>query len=229
MSSSGYRNKFVKLKTAKNRKTSSSKWLRRQLNDPYVSKAKIDGYRSRAAYKLIEMHEKFHLFKAGMKVVDLGAAPGGWSQIAVDLVGSMDEGGKTSAKGKVVAIDLLDIDPIPGVTFLKIDFLEEEAKNFLKTSLGGLADIVISDMAANTTGHAATDHLRIMELCSQAFHFAVNILRPGGHFVAKIFRGGTENELLSEIKRNFTIVKHFKPLSSRKESTEFYLVALNKK
>lgn len=225
ISSSGYRNKLVKLKTAKRRKTSSNDWLRRQLNDPYVAKSKIDGYRSRAAYKLLEINHRFKILSAGMRVVDLGSAPGGWSQVAAKIVKS-DE---LATKGKIIAIDLLPIEPINGVTFFQKDFLADDTAELIHTALGGLADVVISDMAANTIGHAATDHLRIMDLCEQAFDFALTILKPNGHFVAKIFRGGTENHLLNKVKLNFSTVKHFKPSSSRKESSEFYLIALNKR
>lgn len=221
--SDGYRSRFVKLKTAKKRKTSSNKWLSRQLNDQYVARSKIDGYRSRAAYKLLEINEKFHILKPGMKIVDLGAAPGGWSQVSAQIV-KAGEG-----QGVVIALDLLEITPLPNVTIIQKDFLEEGTKELVYERLGTNADVVISDMSANTTGHATTDHLRIMVLCEQAFEFALTILKPGGHFVVKIFRGGAENELLNKVKIHFTTVKHFKPDASRKESTEFYLVALNKK
>jgi 23S rRNA (uridine2552-2'-O)-methyltransferase len=221
---SGFRGKAVNVKTAKRRKISSTKWLQRQLNDPYVAKSKIDGYRSRAAYKLLEINEKFHILKPGMKVVDLGAAPGGWSQVAAKIINAA-----TNQSSKVVAIDLLKMDSLPGVIFAQKDFYDSDAASFIKTELGGMADLVMSDMAANTTGHHATDHIRIMELCEQAFHFALSVLKPGGHFIAKIFRGGTENHLLNLVKTNFTTVKHFKPSSSRKESSEFYLIALDRK
>jgi 23S rRNA (uridine2552-2'-O)-methyltransferase len=221
--SDGYRSRFVKLKTAKKRKTSSNKWLSRQLNDQYVARSKIDGYRSRAAYKLLEINEKFHILKPGMKIVDLGAAPGGWSQVSAQIV-KAGEG-----QSIVIALDLLEITPLPNVIIIQKDFLEEGAKELVYERLGTNADVVISDMSANTTGHATTDHIRIMVLCEQAFEFALTILKPGGHFVAKIFRGGAENELLNKVKIHFTTVKHFKPHASRKESTEFYLVALNKK
>lgn len=198
----------------------------RQLNDPYVAKSKLDGYRSRAAYKLLEINEKFKLLAPGMNVVDLGAAPGGWSQVAAQVVNSTSH----SAKNKVIAMDLLPIDHLPGVTSFQKDFFEEDAKHLIIQHLDNqLADVVMSDMAANTTGHRATDHLRIIDLCENAYLFAMTILKPGGHFIAKIFRGGTENELLAEIKQKFSIVKHFKPESSRKESSEFYLIALGKK
>lgn len=224
--SSGYRNKFQRVKTSKKRKKSSTLWLLRQLNDPYVAKSKLDGYRSRAAYKLLEINEKFKILKPGFNVVDLGAAPGGWSQVAAKIIGS----DKANAANKLIAIDLLPIDPIPGVTTFQQDFFEDDAKKLIVDCLNGeLADVVLSDMAANTVGHGATDHIRIINLCESAFYFSMTILKPGGHFVAKIFRGGAENELLNEIKQNFTTVKHFKPQSSRKESSEFYLIALGKK
>ncbi len=225
-SSSGYRSSFVRVKTAKGRKSSSTMWLQRQLNDPYVAKAKLDGYRSRAAYKLLEIQEKFNLFKRGMNVVDLGAAPGGWSQIAANLIGSDN----ISAANKLIAIDLLVMEAIPGVISAQKDFYDVDTKQWIIDNLDGrLADIVMSDMAANTTGHSQTDHLRIMALCEDVFYFAMNILSPGGAFIAKVFRGGAENELLHVVKQNFEVVKHFKPKSSRQESSEFYLVAIGKK
>nr|MBP7190591.1 RlmE family RNA methyltransferase [Rickettsiaceae bacterium] len=177
-----FRNKSVKLKKQKNRSNSSKKWLSRQLNDPYVTKSKIDGYRSRAAYKIVEINQKYKLFKPGMKVVDLGAAPGGWSQIAAKEVGQ---------DGRVVAIDLLEFEPIEGVISAQMDFYDPETPTKLSQMLGGMADIIMSDMAANTTGHAATDHIRIMDLCEMSFNFACKTLSKGGHFIAKIFRGGT--------------------------------------
>lgn len=225
-SSSGYRGKFTEVKTAKKRKTSSTRWLKRQLNDPFVAKSKLDGYRSRAAYKLIEINNKFQILKAGTNVVDLGAAPGGWSQVAAKIIKSDAQG----SKNKLIAIDLLPIEGIGGVISFEKDFYEEDAKDLIIDSLNGqLADVVLSDMAANTTGHNQTDHLRIMDLCESALIFALKILKPGGHFVAKIFRGGAEGDLLEMVKHNFKKVKHFKPESSRKESSEFYLVALEKK
>jgi 23S rRNA (uridine2552-2'-O)-methyltransferase len=224
--STGYRSTFTRVKTAKGRKKSSTKWLVRQLNDPYVAKSKLDGYRSRAAYKIIEINDKFKILTQGLNVVDLGAAPGGWSQVVAKIIKSDSR----KAKNKLIAIDLLPMEPLAGVTMLQKDFFEDDAKELILEHLGGeLADVVLSDMAANTTGHSATDHIRIVDLCEHAFHFALKILKPGGHFVAKIFRGGTEGELLTEIKQNFTTVKHFKPNSSRKESSEFYLIALGKK
>lgn len=222
--SSGYRGKFTRVKTARGRKGSSTNWLKRQLNDPYVAKSKIDGYRSRSAYKLVEINDKFKLLKKGMNVVDLGAAPGGWSQIVAGIVGA-DKG-----EGKVIAIDLLEIEPLSGVASFRADFYEDSTKDLIINELGGeLADIVVSDMAANTTGHSSTDHLRIIDLCENALHFGLKVLKPGGHFVAKIFRGGAETDLLNVVKQNFKTVKHFKPNSSRKESSEFYLIAMDRK
>jgi len=222
---SGYRNKFVRVKTSKKRTVSSGNWLRRQLNDPYVAKARIEGFRSRAAYKLLEIHEKFKIFTPNMKVVDLGAAPGGWSQVASKLIKATDN----NLNNKIISIDLLEIEPIAGVEFFQKDFFEENTEELIIKALNGKADIVMSDMASNTIGHKTTDHIRTLLLCEQAFEFALKVLNPSGHFIAKIFRGGAENELLNKVKREFSIVKHFKPSSSRKESTEIYLVALNKK
>jgi 23S rRNA (uridine2552-2'-O)-methyltransferase len=209
-----------RLKTARGRKVSSQRWLERQLNDPYVARSKSEGFRSRAAYKLSEIDDRFKFLKAGRRVVDLGAAPGGWSQVAADRVGSTD------AAPLIVAIDYLDVDPLPGVVLLKRDFLEPDAPNLIKEALGGRkADIVLSDMAAPTTGHKATDHLRIVALCDAAADFARDVLAPGGVFVAKVFRGGTENTLLAKLKRDFVKVQHVKPPASRADSPELYLFA----
>jgi 23S rRNA (uridine2552-2'-O)-methyltransferase len=206
--------KKSRVKTAKKRKTSSTRWLERQLNDPYVDKAKRDGYRSRAAYKIIEIDEKIGLLKKGMKIVDLGSAPGGWSQVAAQ-------------KGcTVVAIDLLEVDELPGVDFVQMDFMDDDAPDKLKSMLGGLADAVLSDMAPNTMGHKSTDHIRIMAVVEAAYYFAKEVLKPGGVFVAKVFQGGAQNTLLAEMKKDFKTVKHIKPPASRKESSEQYLVAL---
>jgi 23S rRNA (uridine2552-2'-O)-methyltransferase len=225
-SSTGYRGKFTEVKTAKKRKNSSTRWLKRQLNDPYVARSKLDGYKSRAAYKLIEINDKFHILRPGDNIIDLGAAPGGWSQVAAKIIKS----DSLSSKNKLIAIDLLPIENIAGVTSFEKDFFEEDTKELIVNSLDGqLADAVLSDMAGNTIGHSSTDHLRIMNLCENALAFALTILKPGGHFVAKIFRGGAESDLLSVVKQNFKKVKHFKPESSRKESSEFYLMALEKK
>lgn len=220
--------KFQQLKKAKRLKKSSQKWLLRQVNDPFVERAKAEGWRSRAAFKIIEVDQKFKIFKKGKVVVDLGAAPGGWSQYAVTKVGD----------GNVVAIDLLEIDSIPGVKFFVQDFLAEDAPQkiieLLKTiphNQNGLCDIVLTDMAANTTGNHATDHLRIIALLEESLELAGKILRDGGSFVGKIFQGGSSDEILKKLRQNFATVKYFKPDSSRKDSSETYLVALgfNKK
>jgi 23S rRNA (uridine2552-2'-O)-methyltransferase len=206
----------VRVKTAARRTVSSARWLERQLNDPYVTEAKRRGFRSRAAFKLLQLDEKFHLLKAGMRAVDLGAAPGGWTQILVE---------RAKGTGAVVGIDILDMDPVPGATILKGDFLEPGAPDALKAALGGPADLVLSDMAAPTTGHSATDHLRIMGLAEAALAFAVEVLAPGGTFVCKVFQGGTERDLLAVLKRDFRTVRHAKPPASRAESAEAYVVA----
>jgi 23S rRNA (uridine2552-2'-O)-methyltransferase len=216
---SGVRELKQRLRTAKKRTASSQRWLERQLNDPYVARARREGYRSRAAYKLLEIDDKFNLLKPGQRVVDLGAAPGGWSQIAARRVGSQD------GRGRVVGIDLLPIDPMPGVEFVELDFLDESAPGRLTELLGGPADVVMSDMAANTTGHKKTDHLRIMGLAEAAAQFAREILAPGGAFVAKVFQGGTENQLLADLKRDFATVRHVKPQASRADSSELYVLA----
>ncbi|MBM1171582.1 RlmE family RNA methyltransferase [Microvirga arabica] len=215
-SGSGVRNLKQRVKTANKRSLSSQKWLERQLNDPYVARAKREGYRSRAAFKLLEIDEKYRILKPGQRVVDLGAAPGGWSQIAAKVVGP---------KGKVVGIDLLPIDPMPGVEFIELDFLDESAPGRLIEMLGGPADVVMSDMAANTTGHKKTDHLRIIGLAEAAIYFAREILAPGGAFIAKVFQGGTENQLLADLKRDFAVVRHVKPAASRADSAELYVMA----
>jgi 23S rRNA (uridine2552-2'-O)-methyltransferase len=215
----GARNLSVRLKTARKRTTSQQKWLERQLNDPYVARAKREGYRSRAAYKLLEIDDKYKLLEPGQRVVDLGAAPGGWSQIAATRVGSLQ------GKGKVVGIDLLAIDPIPGVDFVQLDFLDESAPERLIEMLGGTADIVMSDMAANATGHKKTDHLRIMGLAEVAAEFARSILAPGGVYLAKVLQGGTESTLLADLKRDFAVVRHVKPAASRAGSSELYVLA----
>ncbi|MFC3693250.1 RlmE family RNA methyltransferase [Chenggangzhangella methanolivorans] len=209
----------VRVRTAKKRSHASTQWLNRQLNDPYVQAAKRDGFRSRAAYKLLEIDGKKRLLKPNQRVVDLGAAPGGWSQIAADRVGS------TEGRGKVIAIDLLEIEPIPGVDFMQLDFLDDNAPDILKEKLGGQADLVLSDMAANTTGHRKTDHLRIIGLVEAAALFASEVLAPGGAFLAKVFQGGTEGELLAALKRDFAKVEHVKPPASRADSAELYVLA----
>jgi len=209
----------VRLKKARSLSSSSQKWLQRQLNDPYVARAKREGWRSRAAFKLIEIDDKLKFLKPGSRVVDLGAAPGGWSQVAARRV-KAEEG-----RGKVVAIDLLEIDPVPGVDFAQMDFLKDDAPERLMEMLGGEADVVMSDMAANTTGHKATDHLRIVGLVELAIDFARQVLAPGGAFIAKVFQGGTEGTLLAELKRDFATVRHVKPQASRADSAELYVVA----
>jgi 23S rRNA (uridine2552-2'-O)-methyltransferase len=207
----------VRVKTGKSRSLSSKLWLERQLNDPYVARARREGYRSRAAYKLIELDARHRLLKPGMRVVDLGAAPGGWSQVAAQRAGA--------GRGRVVAIDVLDMPAIAGVDFLKLDFLDNTAPGKLKAMLGGKADLVLSDMAANATGHRKTDHLRIMALAEAAAAFAREVLSPGGAFLCKVLQGGTEADLLTQLKREFTNVKHVKPAASRADSAELYLLA----
>jgi len=211
----------VRVRTARGRTVGQQKWLQRQLNDPYVVRAKEDGMRSRAAYKLIELDDKLHVLKKGAKVIDLGAAPGGWTQVAVERVKAGQPGG-----GVVVAMDINPWDELKDATCFTMDFLDERAPDRIKEALGGKADLVLSDMAAPTTGHGPTDHLRIMGLAEAAWEFAKDVLAPGGAFICKLFQGGAENELLSEIKRHCRSVKHVKPPASRKESAEVYLVAL---
>jgi 23S rRNA (uridine2552-2'-O)-methyltransferase len=206
----------VRVKTAKQRTISSTLWLQRQLNDPYVAESKRLGYRSRAAFKLVQLDDRFRLLSKGKRVVDLGCAPGGWCQIAVDRVGP---------SGKVVGIDYLEMDVVPGAETLQLDFLDPSAPGKLKALLNGPADIVLSDMAAPTTGHAPTDHLRVVALAETAYEFAAEVLAPGGSFVAKVFQGGTERTLLDRLKRDFTLVRHAKPPASRAESAEVYVVA----
>jgi len=215
---SGSRALKVRVKSGKGRKLSSKLWLERQLNDPYVARAKREGFRSRAAYKLIEIDDKARILKKGARVVDLGAAPGGWSQVAAKRVGAPEP-------GKVVAIDVLPMEPVAGVDFMQLDFLDHDAPQRLKAMLGGPADVVLSDMAANATGHARTDHLKIMALVEIAAEFAREVLAPGGTFLAKVLQGGTEAALLAALKRDFTNVKHVKPPASRSDSAELYLLA----
>lgn len=212
--------KRVLVKTRKKRSISSARWLERQLNDPYVSAAKADGYRSRAAYKLIQMNEEMNLLKPGYKVVDLGAAPGGWTQIAVDVIDPEKTG------GRVVAIDYLDMPEVPGAEFICLDFTDDKAPGLLKKAIGGRANVVLSDMAPPTVGHKQTDHLRIMALAEMAYEFAREILVPGGVFLSKVFMGGAEKDLLNQLKRDFTKVKHVKPHASRADSSEMYVVGL---
>ncbi|MEW6436903.1 MAG: RlmE family RNA methyltransferase [Pseudomonadota bacterium] len=218
--SSGTRSLKTRVKTARKRSLASTLWLERQLNDPYVARAKAEGYRSRAAYKLLEIDARYHILKRGQKVVDLGAAPGGWSQIAAAKVGATD------GAGKVFGIDLLAIDPIPGVDFRQLDFLAPEAPQILTEWLGGPADVVLSDMAANATGHKKTDQLRIIGLVELAAEFAIQILAPGGIFLAKVLQGGTETNLLATLKQQFAEVKHVKPKASRADSSELYVLAM---
>jgi 23S rRNA (uridine2552-2'-O)-methyltransferase len=204
-----------RLRTAKGRKISSTRWLERQLNDPYVRRAKAENYRSRAAYKLLELDERFGLLKGVKAVIDLGIAPGGWSQVVR----------RRSPQSKVVGIDFLRTDPIEGVTILQMDFMDENAPEKLKEALAGPADLVLSDMAANTVGHQQTDHLRTMGLVEAGLDFAREVLRPGGAYVAKVLAGGADNQLVAELKRSFATVKHAKPPASRKDSSEWYVIA----
>ncbi len=208
----------VRVKTSKRRKQSSNLWLERQLNDPYVARAKREGMRSRAAYKLIEIDDRARFLKKGARVIDLGAAPGGWSQVAARRVGAPQS-------GRIAAIDLLPMESITGVDFVQIDFLDADAPEKLKAMLGGPADVVLCDMAANATGHAKTDHLKIMALVEAAADFAREVLNPGGAFLAKVLQGGTEAALLATLKRDFKSVKHVKPAASRSDSAELYLLA----
>lgn len=217
----GRRQSKVRLRTAKQRSVSSQRWLERQLNDPYVTAARREGYRSRAAFKLAEIDARYRLLRPGRRVIDLGAAPGGWSQVAAERVKSVD------GRGQVVAIDILDMEPIAGVQFLHMDFTDETAPEALASLLReGRADVVLSDMAAQGTGHVATDHLRIMALAEAAAEFACEVLTPAGAFLCKVFQGGTERLLLDRLKRAFRTVRHVKPPASRKESAEMYVVAL---
>jgi len=218
----GGRQLSVRVKTARGRKTSSTRWLQRQLNDPYVSKAKECGYRSRAAFKLLEMNEKSKFLGPGKRVVDLGAAPGGWTQVAVEIV----KPGQTD--GYVLGLDLQEMEPIAGATLLHLDFLQDDAEEIVIKALGGSqADVVLSDMAAFSTGHSLTDHLKIMHLAETAFWFAQKVLAPGGTFLAKVLQGGTESSLLTQLKQSFKTVKHIKPPASRKDSSEMYVIALD--
>jgi 23S rRNA (uridine2552-2'-O)-methyltransferase len=212
----GERNLSTRLRTARGRTTASQKWLERQLNDPYVKAAKAAGWRSRAAFKILELDERFKLFRPNQRIVDLGAAPGGWTQVAVKRAGE---------RGKVVALDILPMDPIPGAIVLQGDFNEEAAEQAVLEALDGQADLVMSDIAPNTTGHNATDHLRILALVELAADFARKVLSPGGAFVAKVFQGGTERDLLNALKRDYATVRHAKPPASRKDSSEMYVVA----
>ncbi|MFU0503135.1 RlmE family RNA methyltransferase [Pseudaminobacter sp. NGMCC 1.201702] len=211
----------TRIKKKSGLKESSRRWLERHMNDPYVQRSKAEGYRSRAAYKLIEIDERHHLLKPGMRVIDLGAAPGGWCQVAAARTKS------TAEDPHVVGIDYLEMDAVPGAPVLLMDFLDDEAPAKLTEALGGEPDLVLSDMAAPTTGHRRTDHIRTMHLCEVAADFAISVLKPGGHFLAKTFQGGTENALLTRLKQNFGSVHHVKPPASRDESAELYLLAKN--
>jgi 23S rRNA (uridine2552-2'-O)-methyltransferase len=215
----GGRSLKTRVKTARKRTLSSTLWLQRQLNDPYVARAKREGWRSRAAFKLLEIDEKYELLQPGQRIVDLGAAPGGWSQVAAKKIRSAE------GRGKIVGIDLLDIEPIAGVDFAVMDFLLEESPDQLKAMLGSEADAVISDMAGNTTGHKKTDHLRIVHLAELAVDFAGQVLKPGGFFLCKLFQGGETSELVTRLKRDYATVRHIKPQSSRADSAELYVLA----
>ncbi len=210
----GERSLSQRVKTAKGRAISSTIWLQRHLNDPYVQKAQLDGYRARSAYKIAELDDKYKLLGPGMKIVDLGAAPGGWAQVAI-------ERGAT----RVIGIDILPMEPLAGAEFIEMDFNDNEAPARLKELLDGQADVVLSDLAPNTIGHKATDHLRQVAIVELAIHFAIEVLKPGGAFVAKVFQGGTQHELLALLKQNFKTIKHVKPPSSRKGSSEWFVVA----
>ncbi|MEM0978556.1 MAG: RlmE family RNA methyltransferase [Pseudomonadota bacterium] len=220
----GQRDLRTRVKTAKGRRLSSTRWLERQLNDPYVQRARTEGYRGRAAYKIMEIDDKFGFLKPGARVVDLGCAPGGWCQVAVPRINAL---GDTKGKpiGRIIGIDLQEVDPIPGAELHVLDFLEDDADQQVKDWLGGRADVVISDMAAASSGHKQTDHLRIMALCEAAAAFAFDVLEQGGTFVAKVLAGGAEGTLQAELKRGFTKVSHMKPLSSRSDSSEKFVVA----
>ena len=211
------RKKAVRVKAKSRRSESSRQWLQRHLNDPYVAAAQADGYKSRAAYKLLQLDEKFHLLKPGMRVIDLGAAPGGWTQVTAKQIGRKNS--------KLVALDILPMDPITGAEIICLDFTADDAPARLKALIGGQADLVLSDMAPNTTGHPGTDHIRIMALAEMATYFAIDILAPGGAFVCKFFQGGAEIATLNLLKRHFAKTKHAKPAASRSESSETYLVA----
>jgi 23S rRNA (uridine2552-2'-O)-methyltransferase len=214
----GERELTIRVRSGKGRSVSSKAWLERQLNDPYVARARREGFRSRAAFKLTEIDDKYRILKSGARVIDLGAAPGGWSQIAAGRTHAPD-------KGRVLAIDMLPMAPIAGVEFLHLDFLDADAPERIKAKLGGRADVVLSDMAANATGHRRTDHLKIMALVEAAAEFAAEVLKPDGAFLAKVLRGGTETALLARLRRDFAQVRHVKPAASRADSAELYLLA----
>lgn len=221
----GQRDLKIKVKSARGRRLSSTRWLQRQLNDPYVKRAKTEGYRGRAAFKILELDEKFRFLTPGAQVVDLGCAPGGWCQVAVPRVNALGE--KTNkAQGRIIGIDLQDVEPIAGVELHKLDFLDEGADDQVKQWLGGAADVVMSDMAASSSGHKQTDHLRIMNLCETAAYFAFDVLKPGGTFVAKVLAGGAESELQRLLKQKFEKVANVKPPASRSDSSEKFVVAM---
>ena len=220
----GDRTLTTRVKTAKGRRISSTLWLQRQLNDPYVQRARKDGYRGRAAYKLIEIDDRFRFLKPGARVVDLGCAPGGWCQVVVSRVNA-DGARHGKARGSVLGVDLQEVEPVPGAEIMQLDFLEPDADLKVRERLAGEADVVLSDMAASATGHRKTDHMKIMALAETAAHFAFDVLAPGGTYVAKVLQGGTENDLLALLKRRFTKVQHFKPPASRADSAEMFVVA----
>lgn len=217
---SGNRELKTRVKTARGRKPSSTRWLQRQLNDPYVALAKKEGYRSRAAYKLIELDDKFHFLKAGKTVLDLGAAPGGWTQVAAVRVKSTEE------KPLVIGVDILPMPSIPASHVIQLDFMDDSAPDIIRALIPDGVDVVLSDMAPNTTGHQTTDHIRIMALIEAAYPFACEVLRTGGIFIAKVFQGGAEKELLAQMQKDFTTVKHAKPKASRADSAEMYVLAI---
>ena len=220
----GRRDLKVRVKSARGRTLSSTLWLERQLNDPYVKRSKIDGYRSRAAYKLLEIDEKFKFLRPGARVVDLGCAPGGWCQVAAPRVNALGEA-KNKPQGTVLGVDLQAVEPLSGVTLMQLDFLSEGAEAAVKAALGGEADLVLSDMAASASGHRATDHIRIIALCEAAAYFAFDVLSEGGAFCAKVLQGGAERDLLTLLKQRFESVKHVKPPASRADSSEKYVIA----
>jgi len=215
----GRRRAAERVRSARSRKAGSTRWLQRHINDPFVHEARRHGYRARAAFKLLELDDRFGFLKPGARVVDLGAAPGGWTQVAVERVRPGD------TRGRVVALDALEVEPVPGAEVIQADFLEPDAPETIKTALDGAADVVLSDLSPDTTGHKPTDHRRIVLLVEAAWVFAQEVLAPGGTFVAKVFRGGTEGDVLDELKRSFRRVRHVKPEASRKESPEIYVVA----
>lgn len=221
----GQRDLRVRVKTAKGRKISSTLWLERQLNDPYVVRAKREGYRGRAAYKILELDDKYRFLKPGARVVDLGCAPGGWCQVAVARVNALGEA-RGKPQGRVLGVDLQEVEPIAGAEIYQLDFLSDDADARVKQWLGGRADVVMSDMAASASGHKATDHLRIVTLVEAAAEFAFDVLEPGGSFVAKVLAGGAEQGLLTILKRNFTTVANVKPPASRQDSSEKFVVAM---